>query len=112
MTTRISSREDITTVLANIKQKTGAAWVYSHFKNGHSLPYIAYIGAGQTRFQAEDTTYWRSDTYQVELYFKDKDPALEAAIEDEILAGGWTYEKSDDAYLDDEGIYLIYFYLS
>lgn len=112
MSTRISSRDDITAVLASIKQTTGVAWVYSHFKNGHSLPYIAYIGAGQHRFMANDSQYWRSDTYQVELYFREKDPALEAAIEDEIIAGGWTFDKSDDAYLDDEGIYLVYYFLA
>lgn len=112
MRTQISDRKDIEVLLASIKQRTGTDWTYSHFENGHSLPYIAYIGAGQHRFPAADTVYWRSDTYQVELYFRYKNPALEAAIEDEILAAGWSYEKSADAYLDDEGIHLIYFYLS
>lgn len=112
MRTHISGRQNIEDLLNAIKQRTGTDWTYSHFENGHSLPYIAYIGSGQHRFQAADTMYWRSDTYQVELYFRYKNPALEAAIEDAIIAAGWTYEKSDDAYLDDEGIHLIYFYLS
>ena len=112
MNTRISDRQDITTVLESIREATGVEWVYSHFKNGHALPYIAYIGAGQNKFMAGDRTYWRSDTYQVELYFRNKDPELEEAVEDAIIAGGWSFDKSDDASLDDEGIYLVYYFLA
>ncbi len=108
----ISNREDIVTVLAGITQDYHIPAVYSHFVNGSSLPYIAYIGGGQTQMQADSTTYWRANTYQVELYFAKKDEALETAIEDAFIEGGWKFSKSDDAYIDDEGIYLIYYDLS
>lgn len=108
----INNREDIVTVLAGITQDYHIPAVYSHFENGSSLPYIAYIGGGQTQLQADSTTYWRANTYQVELYFKAKDETLEKNIEDAFIAGGWKFSKSDDAYIDDEGIYLIYYDLS
>lgn len=108
----ISNRDDIVTVLAAIKEDLGVEAAYSHFIDGHSLPYLAYIGAGQEQLQADGKVYWRSNTYQVELYFAKKDEALEESIEDAFIAGGWKFSKSDDAYLDDEGIYIIYYDLS
>ena len=112
MSIPISNRDDIATVLAGIENDYKIPCVYSHFVNGSSLPYIAYIGGGQTQMQADSTTYWRANTYQVELYFKTKDESLEKNIEDAFIASGWKFSKSDDAYIEDEGIYLIYYDLS
>lgn len=108
----ISNRLDIVTLLKGIKRDLGIDSTYSHFVNGHDLPYLVYIGSGQSQLQADGTAYWRGNTYQVELYYSKKDETLEAGIEDAILAGGWNYDKSEDTYLDDQGIYLIYYNLS
>lgn len=112
MSIPISDRKDIAEVLGGITEDYGVPAVYSHFENGSSLPYIAYIGGGQTQLQADSTTYWRANTYQVELYFSRKDEALEAHIEEAFIEGGWKFAKSEDAYIDDEGIYLIYYDLT
>ena len=108
----ISNRTDLVSVLADIEYELGIPAVYSHFVNGSSLPYIAYIGSGQTQMQADSEVYWRANTYQVELYFQKKDESLEKSIEDAFIAAGWKFSKSDDAYIEDEGIYLIFYDLS
>ena len=108
----ISNREPITAVLASIKTETGIESAYSHFTNGHDYPYIVYIGNGQAQLLADGSAYWRGNTYQVELYFAKKDEALETAIEDELLAGGWNYTKSTDSYIEDEGIFVIFYEVS
>ena len=108
----ISDRADIVTVFADIEYELGIPAVYSHFVNGSSLPYLAYIGNGQTQMQADSEVYWRANTYQVELYYEKKDEALEEAIEDIFIADGWKFSKSEDAYIEDEGIYLIFYDLS
>lgn len=105
--TNVSYKEDIVTVLARIKAEYGVESVYSHFENGHSLPYIAYIGAGQTNFSAGNGIYWRQNQYQVELYYASKNEALEDNVESEFITGGWHFEKSEDIYLDGEDIYYI-----
>lgn len=112
MSTNISNRLTLAEIFAGIKDDLGIDAVYSHFTNGHSLPYMAYIGNGQTQMLADGTAYWRTNTYQVELYFQKKDETLESSIEEAFLAGGWNYSKSDDAYLEDEGIFVIFFDLS
>lgn len=114
MATNISNRASITDILAGLKTSQGIESVYSHFTDGHDhgIPFIAYIGAGQSQLHADGKTYWKGNTYQVELYFEKKDEALEDTIEAAFTAGGWNYSKSDDAFLEDEGIYLIYYDLS
>lgn len=108
----ISNRQSIVEVLQGIQEDYGIDSAYSHFANGHPFPYLAYIGTGQTHLQADGTAYWRGNTYQVELYFLKKDETLEKSIEDAILAGGWNYSKSEDAYIEDMGAFVIYYDLS
>lgn len=108
----ISNRTDIVTTLGDIKTQLGINSAYSHFVDGHDYPYIAYIGDGQSQLMADGTAYWRGNTYQVELYFLRKDEALEADIEDIILANGWNFDKSTDAFIEDEGVYFITYNLS
>lgn len=93
-------------------EKTDLPCVYSHFKKkGITPPYLAYIGSGQRNLNADDTHYWRENTYQVEYYFIDKDEEKEAEIEDALLENGFLYEKSEDIFLEEEGVFLIYYYI-
>ena len=95
-------------------KKTDLPCVYSHFRKNKkpvTPPYIAYIGNGQRNLNADDTHYWRENNYQVEYYFIDKDEEKETAIEDALLADGFLYEKSEDIYLEEEGVFLIYYYI-
>ena len=77
-------------------QSTGLPCAYSHFKTAQDPPYIVYIGSGQDVLNADNTHYWRRNTYQVEYYFTTKNESNEAAIEDALLENGFIYEKSED----------------
>lgn len=92
-------------------QSTRFPCAYSHFKTPQTPPYLIYIGNGQNTLPADNTLYWRSNTYQVEYYYTEKSETNEAAIEDALLAAGFVYEKSEDVYLEDEGVFLIYYYV-
>lgn len=92
-------------------QSTGLPCVYSHFKKPKKLPYIVYIGNGQNVFEADNTHYWRQNQYQVEYYFTTKDESNEASIEDALLGAGFLYDKSEDVYIEDEGVFVIYYYI-
>lgn len=92
-----------------ILQTTGLPCVYSHFKEDQPLPYIAYLGDGQDVMPADNTYYWRRNTYQIEYYFKTKNVANESAIEQALLDNGYPYNKSEDLYLEDQGVFLIYY---
>ena len=92
-------------------QTTGLPCAYSHFRTKQSPPYIVYIGSGQDVFEADNTHYYKENTYQVEYYFTTKDESNEASIEDALLEAGYLYEKSEDVFIEDQGVFVIYYYV-
>ena len=72
-------------------------------------PYLAYIGDGQDTFEADNTHYHRANRYQIEFYFTQKDETIETAIEDVLLDAGYLYEKSEDIYIEEENVFVIYY---
>lgn len=94
-----------------VLQSTGLPCAYSHFKKKQSPPYIVYIGNGQNTFQADDTHYWKQNSYQIEYYFTTKNESNEEAIESALLENGFLYEKSEDIYIEDEDVFVIYYYI-
>ena len=92
-------------------QSTGLPCAYSHFKKPQSPPYIVYIGNGQDTFNADDTHYWKNNRYQVEYYYTQKNESNEASIENALLGAGFLYEKSEDVYIEEEDVFVIYYYI-
>ena len=92
-------------------QSTGLPCAYSHFKKRQIPPYIVYIGNGQDVLEAEDTLYWRENSYQIEYYFKEKNETNEAGIEDALLEAGYNFSKSEDVYIEDQDVFVIYYYI-
>ena len=90
-------------------QGTGLLCGYSHFKTDQTPPYIVYIGNGQNVMDADNTHYWRRNQYQIEYYFTTKNEQNEASIEDALLEAGYLYEKSEDVYIEDQGVFVIYY---
>lgn len=91
---------------------TGLRCAYSHFKKPQKPPYIVYIGNGQLSSIADNTLYWRENQYQVEYYFAVKDESKESAVEQTLLDNGWLFEKSEDVYLEEDDVFLIYYYVT
>ena len=94
-----------------VLQGTGLPCAYSLFKTSQEPPYIVYMGNGQDVFDADNTHYWSQNTYRVEYYFTTKNEQNEASIESALLAAGYLYEKSEDIYIADQGVFVIYYYI-
>ena len=90
-------------------QGTGLPCAYSHFKKAQDPPYIVYIGSGQNYMDADNTHYYRQNTYQVEYYFTAKNETNEASIENALLGAGYNYTKSEDVYIQEEDVFVIYY---
>ena len=82
---------------------------YGYHSQKQDLPYLVIIGAGQEAFQADTTYYMTKDNWQIELYFKTKDPENEKAIEELLLNNGYRYDKSEDVYIESEDVFVIYY---
>lgn len=80
-----------------------------HTERPDTLPYLALLGDGQYQFPADDTYYYKQELYQAEYYFRKKDPEMEQRIEQLLLDNGYLYDKSEDTYLNDQGVFLIYY---
>ena len=93
-------------------QTTGLPCAFSHFdpQEKQEPPFIVYVQSGQNQLSADDTRYWHKNTYQIEYYFNKKSPAKEAAIEAALLAAGFRFTRSEDVYLDDEDVFVAYYY--
>ena len=70
-----------------------------------------YIGNGQNVMEADNTHYWRRNQYQVEYYFTTKNEQNEEAIETALLNSGFLYDKSEDIYIEDQNVFVIYYYI-
>lgn len=86
---------------------------YSHFRNDTAVapPYIVYVGSGQNTFKADNTIYHKNNNYRIEYYFTQKDEAKEELIESTLVSNGYIYEKSDDAWIESEGVFVIYYFV-
>lgn len=101
-------------ILTDPNTGVGIPVVYSHYKKGtgeaeQSIPFMAYLGAGQDNFKADDTFYHSRNQYQLEYYFRTKNETREARIEQILLDNGFLYEKSEDVYIEDEDLFVIYY---
>lgn len=97
--------------LFQVLQSTGLPCAYSHFKTKKSPPYIVYIGNGQNVMEADNTHYWKANRYQIEYYFTTKSEQNEEAIERALLDNGFLYDKSEDVYIENQGVFVIYYYV-
>lgn len=96
------------TVLS-LLQTLGRPVAYGYHSADQELPYFCLMGAGQDVFEADTTYYVKKDRTQIEYYFKQKDSAFEDEIEELLLEHGLRYEKSEDVYIEDQGVFLIYY---
>ena len=99
-------------ILTNAQTGLDIPVAYSHFTDKdapNSPPYLVYLGDGQDHFEADNTFYWSENRYQLEYYFTKKNEAEETAIESVLLENGFHYEKSEDVYIESEGVFVIYY---
>lgn len=95
--------------LKQIFTQLNIPFAYSHFKKPVFPPYAVYLGNGQDTFGSDNTWTYSRNRYRVEYYFTEKDESKEAEIESALKNNGFNYRKSEDAYIDNENIFVIYY---
>ena len=100
-------------ILTDPNTGLGIPCAYSHFGKGDNVPeeppFLVYMGNGQGNFRADNTYYHSENQYRLEYYFTEKDETMEARIEALLLENGYLYDKSEDVYIEDEGVFVIYY---
>ena len=106
----INSRKSIDRLIEAL-EAFGLPAAYMVFDKKLDPPFIVYYGAGQEKLSADNTHFWSEDTFNIEYYFKKKNAKNEEDLEAELLAAGFQFSKSEDIYLSDEDVFVIYYYL-
>ena len=75
------------------------------------VPFIVYYGTGSRNFKADDVVYDKKSHWNIELYVRKKDVALEERLEDLLDAAGIVWEKGYDVYIDTEKVFMIPYYI-
>lgn len=95
--------------MKTLLQQLNIPFAYGFLKQPVEPPYIVYLGGGQDTFGADNTWYHTHNRYQLEYYFAYKNEANETAIEQLLLSNGYNYTKSEDVYIESEGLFVIYY---
>lgn len=97
--------------ILQVLQSTGLPVAYSHFRTAQQPPFLVYIGNGQSNFSADNTFYHSANEYRIEYYFEKKNEQNERAIETALLSNGYQYEKSEDTYITEQNLFVLYYYI-
>lgn len=97
----VSTHQDVFNMLKTLNLPVA----YHHFSSSQTLPFVVFIETGTDNYYAENTVYAEIKNYDIELYFKTKDPSLEKRIERVLIDHGLTWESSQDTWLESENAY-------
>ncbi|GKV69854.1 hypothetical protein NCCP2716_23520 [Sporosarcina sp. NCCP-2716] len=90
--------------LKKLLDATGYPVAYSHFMEPKPVPFICYRVAYSPNFQADNRTYHKIDSVDIELYTDKKDLVAEAALEAVLDANEIPYD-SDETFIESEKLF-------
>ena len=80
-----------------------------HAPVGQKVPYMVYHVSETNNLGADNVTYFRIPQYTVELYQTTPNLLVRATIENILTENGY-YFTSDEADLEDQSLFLTYYY--
>lgn len=80
------------TELKKLLDATGFPVAYSHFNEAKPVPYICYLVTHSPNFHADNKTYHKINSVDIELYTDKKDLQAEAVLEVILDASDLPYE--------------------
>lgn len=80
-----------------------------HAPVGTSVPYMVYNVSYQNNFGADDVTYAKIPSYEVELYQTTPNVDVRAQIETILTENGF-YFTEDEADMEEQNLFITYYY--
>ena len=96
-------------IIIDILNELGVPAAYGRFTTKQDPPFAIYLGEGQQHFFGDNTIISKVNDYTIEYYFTEKDADKEDALESKLLESDFIYEKSEDVYIEDDDIFVIYY---
>jgi len=84
----------------------GIPFTFHHWEKPPALPYGVYYDDGTENFEADDIAYAAIRIWRIELYVRQRDPALEERLEDILTAADLFWDMGAD-YIESERFYEV-----
>lgn len=84
----------------------GIPFRFHHWEKPPKMPYGVYFDDYTANFEADDVAYQVITHFNIELYERQRDPALEKRLED-ILTAAELYWDKDSVYINSERFYQV-----
>lgn len=83
--------------IAAMVSEIGIPFAYDHFAEGEGPdpPFICFLTPGSDNFAADGKVYFKVNSVRIELYADEKDPEVEAQVEQVLNRHGVFYDKSE-----------------
>lgn len=72
----------------------GVPFQFHHWETPPPMPYGVYFDDHANNFAADGSVYFSARNYNIELYVRQRDEALEGRLEDIITGAGLYWEKN------------------
>lgn len=82
---------------------------FGNAEDGWEPPFLVYRGSGAESFSADDSDYYTRPEYELQYYFVKKDEEEEQRIERILLDAGYRFQKSEDNYIQENNMWVIYY---
>lgn len=92
-------------LLIEVLDQLGIPVAYNHFNEPTSLPFITVTETEPDYIFADDINFYEKEFYEVEYYFRHKDPEKEKEIEQLFKDNHIIYVNYGDIWISDERIY-------
>lgn len=97
--------EEVNLMVAEI----GYPYTYYEFKSGPvEMPFVVFYYPARSDFHADGENYVRIEQLIIELYTSNKDFAAEARVEAVLKKYGFTYEKAERRWEEENSYEAIY----
>ncbi|WP_405100810.1 hypothetical protein [Oceanobacillus sp. FSL H7-0719] len=90
--------------LKRLLDATGYPVAYSHFNEPKDTPFITYLVTYSPNFHADNRTYHKIDSVDIELYTNKKDLQAEEVLEDLLDTNELPYESYEE-YIESEKVF-------
>lgn len=101
------------TLYKNLKA-LGHPVAYNHFNEKAPLPFLIFIDEGKGTFVADEKVWTKNTKIRLELYFEDKEKAidLESRLEDLLDSLKLIWEDEETYFIPEEEMYQHNYYFS
>lgn len=94
--------------LQQLLETSGVKFAFHHWERPPKMPYGVYFDDYTENFAADDIAYVVVRHFYIELYTRQRNPALESRLEDVLTGAGFYWDK-DCSYIDSERFFQIYY---